>query len=195
MAITPGTPAHELAAPRRDAPTAAAPLIEMQHIAKTYVMGEQRSTRCATSACSIDRGEFVAIMGASGGGKSTLMNILGCLDRPTSGSYLLHGRDVATLSDDEQAIVRNRMIGFVFQSFNLLRAHLGAQERGVAADLRRRAAAGAGRARPRGTGDGGAGRPPGPPAQPTLRRPAAACGRGAGAGHQHADHHGRRADR
>jgi putative ABC transport system ATP-binding protein len=92
----------------------------MQHVSKTYVLGEQEVHALRDVSLRIAWGEFVAIMGASGGGKSTLMNILGCLDRPTDGSYLLDGRDVATLSDDEQAAVRNRMIGFVFQSFNLL---------------------------------------------------------------------------
>ena len=95
-------------------------LIAMSHVTKTYKMGEQEVHALRDVSVSIERGEFIAIMGASGGGKSTLMNILGCLDRPTSGAYLLDGRDVSTLSDDEQAIVRNRMIGFVFQSFNLL---------------------------------------------------------------------------
>ncbi len=99
---------------------AAPALIEVQHVTKTYVLGEQEVHALRDVSLSIAWGEFVAIMGASGGGKSTLMNILGCLDRPTAGSYLLDGRDVATLSDDEQAAVRNRMIGFVFQSFNLL---------------------------------------------------------------------------
>jgi putative ABC transport system ATP-binding protein len=95
-------------------------LIEMSHIIKTYQVGEQEVHALRDVSLRIERGEFVAIMGRSGGGKSTLMNIMGCLDRPTSGRYLLEGRDVATLSDDEQALVRNRMIGFVFQSFNLL---------------------------------------------------------------------------
>ena len=99
---------------------AAPALIEMQHITKTYSMGEQDVHALRDVSLRIDWGEFVAIMGPSGGGKSTLMNMLGCLDRPTAGSYLLAGRDVATLSDDEQADVRNRMIGFVFQAFNLL---------------------------------------------------------------------------
>jgi putative ABC transport system ATP-binding protein len=99
---------------------AAPPLLEMQHVSKTYVLGEQPVHALRDVSVRIAWGEFVAVMGASGGGKSTLMNILGCLDRPTDGSYLLDGRDVATLSDDEQAAVRNRMIGFVFQSFNLL---------------------------------------------------------------------------
>jgi putative ABC transport system ATP-binding protein len=95
-------------------------LIEMHDIVKTYVMGDQKVHALRGVSLRIDWGEFVAIMGASGGGKSTLMNILGCLDRPTSGRYLLAGRDVATLGDDDLALVRNRMIGFVFQSFNLL---------------------------------------------------------------------------
>src|SRR5947207_15306576 len=95
-------------------------MIEMRHITKTYRMGEQEVHALRDVSLRIERGDFVAIMGPSGGGKTTLMNIMGCLDRPTSGAYVLEGRDVSTLSDDEQALVRNCMIGFVFQSFNLL---------------------------------------------------------------------------
>ena len=123
MATSPITPVITVsAAPDGIARTvdAAPALIAMSHVTKTYVMGEQEVHALRDVSLQIDRGEFVAIIGASGGGKSTLMNILGCLDRPTSGSYLLDGRDVATLKDDEQALVRNRLIGFVFQSFNLL---------------------------------------------------------------------------
>jgi putative ABC transport system ATP-binding protein len=97
------------------------PLIEIRGITKTYVMGDQEVHALRGVNLDIRTGEFVAIMGASGSGKSTMMNILGCLDRPTTGQYFLGGRDVATLRDDEQAVMRNRMIGFVFQSFNLLK--------------------------------------------------------------------------
>jgi putative ABC transport system ATP-binding protein len=95
-------------------------LIEMSNVTKIYTMGDQDVYALNDVSLQIEEGDFVAIMGASGGGKSTLMNILGCLDRPTSGSYLLRGSDVAKLNDDQQALVRNRMLGFVFQSFNLL---------------------------------------------------------------------------
>src|SRR3974390_1483807 len=97
------------------------PIIQLEHVTKIYRMGDVIVTGLRDVSLRIDEGEFVAIMGASGSGKSTMMNIIGCLDRPTSGQYCLAGRDVATLTDDEQALMRNRTIGFVFQSFNLLR--------------------------------------------------------------------------
>jgi putative ABC transport system ATP-binding protein len=97
------------------------PLIDMRLITKTYVMGDQTVHALRGVDLAIHTGEFVAIMGASGSGKSTMMNIVGCLDRPTSGQYFLNDSEVATLRDDEQAILRNRTIGFVFQAFNLLR--------------------------------------------------------------------------
>ena len=95
-------------------------LIELHDIRKTYSLGEIDVPVLKGITLSIEKGEYVALMGASGSGKSTLMNILGCLDRPTSGDYLFDGREVGRLSGDERAKLRNRHIGFVFQSFNLL---------------------------------------------------------------------------
>jgi putative ABC transport system ATP-binding protein len=98
----------------------AAPLIQLEEVTKTYVMGDVEVHALRGVSLTIGKGEFTAIMGASGSGKSTLMNLLGCLDRPTSGRYLLDGNDVSALDADALAAIRNRTIGFVFQSFNLL---------------------------------------------------------------------------
>jgi len=98
----------------------AAPLIEMRGIERTYVMGDNLVRALRGVDLTLERGSSVAIMGTSGSGKSTMMNIMGCLDQPTKGSYLLNGKDVARLSRSQLADVRGRMIGFVFQSFNLL---------------------------------------------------------------------------
>ena len=95
-------------------------VIDIQGITKTYVNGKLSVPVLHGIDLHVNKGEFVSIMGPSGSGKSTFMNILGCLDRPTTGSYRLNGDEVATLSDDELAFVRNKQIGFVFQSFNLL---------------------------------------------------------------------------
>lgn len=95
-------------------------VIELHGIGKDYAMGDQVFSALQHLDLSIARNEYVAIIGSSGSGKSTLMNILGCLDRPTRGQYTLNGRDVSRLTGNEQAGVRNRDIGFIFQSFNLL---------------------------------------------------------------------------
>jgi putative ABC transport system ATP-binding protein len=95
-------------------------LIKVEKLAKTYQMGEQKVSALDGVDFSIEKGEFVAIMGPSGSGKSTLMNLLGCLDLPSSGIYRLENLDIQDLKPDQLAEVRNRRIGFVFQSFNLL---------------------------------------------------------------------------
>jgi putative ABC transport system ATP-binding protein len=96
------------------------PVIQLEQIHKTYTMGEVEVHALRGISLTIREGEFVAIMGTSGSGKSTTMNIIGCLDRPTRGTYILDGQDVSGMSKDERADIRNRKLGFVFQGFNLL---------------------------------------------------------------------------
>lgn len=95
-------------------------LIEVEDITKIYKIGEIQVRALSTVSLVIEKGEFIAIMGPSGSGKSTFMNILGCLDKPTSGTYLLENMNISGLAKDELAAIRNKKIGFVFQGFNLL---------------------------------------------------------------------------
>jgi putative ABC transport system ATP-binding protein len=95
-------------------------IIDISSLKKDYYVGEVTVHALRSVDLQISQGEFVAIMGASGSGKSTMLNIIGCLDRPTSGTYLLDGINVAEMSKNERAAIRNRKIGFVFQSYNLL---------------------------------------------------------------------------
>ena len=122
------TPAHKSPRPLRllgksaeaTAPEPGSPMIELSGVCKNYTTGPELVRALIDVDLRIRVGEFVAVVGASGSGKSTLMNILGCLDRPSSGDYLLGGVSVGARSVDERALVRNRMIGFIFQGFNLL---------------------------------------------------------------------------
>jgi len=95
-------------------------LIRAEDLWRTYQMGAEEIHALQGVTFTVDRGEYVAIMGPSGSGKSTLMNLVGCLDTPTRGTYVLHGKTVSRMDDDELAAIRNREIGFVFQTFNLL---------------------------------------------------------------------------
>ncbi|APR83343.1 Macrolide export ATP-binding/permease protein MacB [Minicystis rosea] len=105
----------------------APPLIELRDVSRVYGEGESEVRALDHASLCIDEGEFVAVMGASGSGKSTCLNILGCLDQPSSGAYLFRGVDVSRLSDEGLSLLRRRYLGFVFQSFNLL-ARTSAQE-------------------------------------------------------------------
>src|ERR1700761_6496211 len=123
------------------------PLIELAHVSKDYDTGGGIVHAMRDVNLSIAHGEFVAIVGTSGSGKSTMMNILGCLDRPTRGTYSLAGIDVGSRAGDSRAIVRNRIIGFIFQGFNLLprttaleNCELPLQYRGVGGRQRRKRA-------------------------------------------------------
>ena len=105
----------------------AVPLVSVQDMTKVYGLGNVEVAALAGVALTINSGEFVAIMGPSGSGKTTFMNIIGCLDRPTAGTYQLSGEAVEKLSDDQLAEIRNRHIGFIFQNFNLLQQHTAVQ--------------------------------------------------------------------
>jgi putative ABC transport system ATP-binding protein len=111
---------HAVPAPAGTAPDIAVPVIELREVAKTYAIGDIEVHALRGVSVAVERGDFVAIMGASGSGKSTLMNIIGCLDVPTRGWYWLDGVDVRTLDEGALSRVRSRTIGFVFQSFNLI---------------------------------------------------------------------------
>ena len=129
-------------------PPRAEPMIELEDVTKVYRMGKVEVQALKGVSIRVAPGEFVAIMGASGSGKTTLMNIIGCLDLPTNGRYLLDGGDVRKLTDNQLAVIRNRKIGFVFQSFNLIPRSTALHNvempliyAGVGGDRRRRAVA------------------------------------------------------
>ena len=146
-------------------------ILEMHDICKDYPMGKSVNHILKHIDLEVEEGEYLAIMGPSGSGKTTLMNLIGCLDVPTSGSYLLNGQDITKCSPKQLAEVRNKELGFVFQSFNLL-PKLTAVEN-VALPLLYGGAAGA---CPSGAGDGGPVRPRGSPAGSAVRRTVPARG-------------------
>ena len=154
------------------------PVIELRDIERVYRRREAAVTVRALAgvSCSIPTGQYVCIMGQSGSGKSTMMNLIGCLDRPTAGTYLLEGRDVSTLDDTALSKIRNRRIGFVFQSFNLIPELTVLENVEVPLFYRgihRKQRGGNGSCR---SGTSRSIRSIDAPAQSTLRRTAAACG-------------------
>lgn len=151
-------------------------LVEVKDICKIYNPGENEVRALDHVSLSIETGEFVAIIGQSGSGKSTLMNMLGCLDTPTSGAYYLNGQDVSTLTDDEQSDIRNKEIGFIFPGLQSDQQPDCPGKCGTAPDLPGRAEEGAGTPL-RGIPENRRSGPPhGPQAKRDVRRPAAAHG-------------------
>src|SRR4051812_42002994 len=120
MPAGPDSPSSASPDSSREPTVAADTLIDLRGVTKTYGGGGTAVHALRGVSLSVSAGEYVAVMGSSGSGKSTLMNILGCLDVPSRGEYRLDGTDVATLTEDQQALVRGRKIGFIFQSFNLI---------------------------------------------------------------------------
>ena len=169
-------------------------VIKTEALAKVYEMGAEQVHALRGVDLEIRKGEYVAIMGPSGSGKSTLMNLIGCLDSPSSGKYWLAGRLVSDLDDDELAYIRNKEIGFVFQTFNLAAPRDGAAQRGIAADLQRHAGGRAHRKSEEGAGARGFAGPHDSQAERTFRRTAAARGDCASAGEFAVDRAGGRAD-
>ena len=150
------------------------PVIELRAVSKIYGSGDTVVRAVDRVDLVVERGDYVAIMGASGSGKSTLMNIIGCLDAPTSGRYLLDGVDVRRLDDRRQAAIRNRKIGFVFQSFNLIPRTTALSNVELPLAYAGVALGGAAAAGPRRARAGRARRPRAPPAVAAVGRPAAA---------------------
>ena len=172
------------------------PVIDVQDVHKNYQMGSVSVPALRGVSLRVEPGEYVAIMGASGSGKTTLMNILGCLDTSTSGIYRLNGLDVRGIDEDTLSDLRNRFIGFVFQSFNLIpRTRAVANVELPVPVLRRRASQAPPQPRARGDAGRGSRRPHRPRSGGTVGWPAAARGGSAGAGHQPGDDPRRRADR
>ncbi len=170
-------------------------LIELKDVYKIYHMGDETVHALDGVSLTVDQGEFVAIVGSSGSGKSTAMNIIGCLDVPTSGTYHLGGIDVSTMEDDQQAEIRNKMLGFIFQQYNLIpkltvleNVELPLLYAGVSAEERQERAIAV-------SGAGGSGGQAEESAQPALRRPAAAGVHRPGPGGEPLGDPGRRAHR
>ena len=168
-------------------------LIDIRDITKVYQMGQEQVHALSGVTLGVERGEYVAIMGPSGSGKSTLMNLIGCLDTPTSGSYVLNGREVARMTDDELAAIRNQEIGFVFQTFNLLPRTNALQQVELPLVYSGARAQGAPRARGEGARGRRSRRPHGPSAERDVGRPAPARRRGARAHQRSVDPPRRRA--
>ena len=152
------------------------PIIAIEHVWKTYGAGDTTVHALRDVSVFVERGDYVAIMGASGSGKSTLMNLIGCLDMPTSGRYLIDGVDVRGIAEGDLAYLRNRGIGLVFQSYNLVPRTSALRNVELPLDLRTGARPRAPRARARSSRSGGPCGSPAARAVGALGRPAAARG-------------------